>query len=110
MPEGRVELGRRVVRRGEVQRCTVPLGSRFDRGLVEHSFDVEGELFFAHNVAPTSRSQLAQATAPPVSTAPPRATKRPDFALLAVCQLPWAEPMAPVAMQMTTMRTATINP
>ncbi len=88
MVQRRVELGRRVVHRREVQGSTTPLGSRLDGRLVEHALDVEGELLLAHNVAPTSRSQFAQASAPPVSTAPPRATKRPVFALLAVCQLP----------------------
>lgn len=47
-----------------------------------------------HKVAPTSSSQFAQASAPPVSAAPPSATKRPTLALLAVCQLRCADPVA----------------
>ena len=37
-----------------------------------------------------SSSQLAQASAAPVSVAPPIATKQPSFAFWAVCQLPGA--------------------
>ena len=88
MLEGGIEVGRRVVRRREVQRSARPLGRGLDGCFVDHALDVEGELLLAHNVAPTSSSQLAQASAPPVSTAPPSATNSPVLALLAVCQLP----------------------
>lgn len=61
-------------------------------------------------LAPTSSSQFAQASALPVSAAPPRATNSPTFALLAVCQLPLEDEIAQVAAQTTTIKTAMIKP
>lgn len=57
-----------------------------------------------------SSSQLAQASATPVSTAPPMATKQPSFAFWAVCQLPELEAIAQVVAEMTSISTATISP
>ena len=51
-----------------------------------------GPRFRSHRDAPTSSSQFAHASAPPVRTAPNKAQSRPAFALVAVCQLPFADP------------------